>query len=57
MNDIEYCIKNAIEYSILTNDALCDKKITQGEYECEINRIIKSVSGELQIALCGVEIL
>ena len=57
MNDIEYCIRNAVDYALLTNDALGDNKITLVEYECEINRIIESVSGEIQMAFCGVEIL
>jgi len=57
MNNIEYCIRNAVDYAILTNDALSDNKITLVEYECEIKKIIESVSSEIQMTLSGVEIL
>jgi len=57
MNNIEYYIRNAVDYAILTNDALNDNKITLVEYEYEIKKIIESVSNEIQTTLSGVELL
>jgi len=35
MNNIEYYIRNVVDYALLTNDALNDNKITLVEYDLD----------------------